>query len=261
MGRQLTLPSNRLCAAANNAAAPLFEGETDKLYAIDVGCDHAKLAIYLIQSGICSRVTACDINDGPVQKAKENISRRTLKGKPLSDYIDVVCTDGLSGLENLNANRIFILGMGGELIADILEKADFIKNDYNKGKIKFILQPMTSEDRLRVYLYTHGFDIIDEELCFDKGRIYTIMSVVYDGILRSEPQYVCMLGKHNIQKGTELFYKRLCRTVKIVERALNERLENGLESNELEELLSKLKAIKSDSEKQGCENIETGENQ
>ena len=107
MPRQLTLPSNRLCAAAEIAAASLYDGETKNLRAIDVGCDHAKLAIYLIQSGICSHVVACDINEGPVEVAKKNVSRRTFKDKPLSDYIDVVCTDGLEGLENTDANRIF----------------------------------------------------------------------------------------------------------------------------------------------------------
>ena len=157
MGRQLTLPSNRICAAAKIAAVSLYEDEKKPYTAIDVGCDHAKLAIYLVQSGICSHVTACDINEGPVNKAKENISRRTMQGKKLSEFIDVVCTDGLAGLENTDANRIFILGMGGELIANILNRANFYKLPEKHGKIKFVLQPMTSEDKLREYLYKNGF--------------------------------------------------------------------------------------------------------
>ena len=54
MGRELTLPSVRLTAAAELAAVAFFDGENGKgMSAIDVGCDHAKLAIYLVQSGIC----------------------------------------------------------------------------------------------------------------------------------------------------------------------------------------------------------------
>ena len=103
-------------------AAALLYADEKELVAVDVGCDHAKLAIYLVQSGICSHVTASDINEGPVNMAKENVSKRTLMGKPLSDYIDIVRTDGLAGLEDVGANRIFVLGMGGEVISGILDR-------------------------------------------------------------------------------------------------------------------------------------------
>ena len=243
MGRQLTLPSNRICAAAEIAAVSLYDGEIKPYVAIDVGCDHAKLAIYLVQSGVCSHVTACDINEGPVNKAKENISRRTLQGKPLSDYIDVVCTDGLCGLENTDANRIFILGMGGELIANILDRAKFYKEPEKKSKIKFILQPMTSEDKLREYLYAEGFKIVDEEMVLDKDRVYAVMSVVYDGKKRIGTPCEYLLGAHNITKNTQLFKRQLSRRIRIVKEALDSRKNNGMESAELEELLSELKKI------------------
>lgn len=246
MPRQLTLPSNRLCAAAEIAAASLYDGETKNLRAIDVGCDHAKLAIYLIQSGICSHVVACDINEGPVEGAKKNVSRRTFKDKPLSDYIDVVCTDGLEGLENTDANRIFILGMGGELISGILERASFIREEKNKGKIKFILQPMTSETDLRVYLYTNGFEITDEIMVLDKDRVYAVIQAVYDGEKRQGSKAEMLLGKHNIEKGTELFVRQLKRRIRITEKALMERENNGLESEDLSELLGQMKEIEAD---------------
>ena len=40
---------------------------------IDVGCDHALLDIYLLQNDETLVVTASDINEGPLQKALENI--------------------------------------------------------------------------------------------------------------------------------------------------------------------------------------------
>lgn len=243
MSRQLTLPSNRLCAAAEIAAVSLYDGETKELCAIDVGCDHAKLAIYLIQSGICTHVTASDINEGPVAKARENVSRRTLMGKPLSDYIDVVCTDGLSGLDEIQANRIFILGMGGELISGILERADFLRDEEHKGKVKLILQPMTSEDDLRVYLYTNGFEITDEIMVLDKDRVYAVISAVYDGRIRKGTKAEMLLGRHNIEKGGELFERQLKRRIRITEKAICDREKSGLESGELCELLNEMKQI------------------
>lgn len=247
MGRNITTPSARLMAAAGIAAVALYDGEdTKKLVAIDVGCDHAKLAIYLVQSGICKHVVASDINDGPVMRAKENISRRTLMGKPLSQYIDVVKNDGLSGFSEMGANRIFILGMGGEVISSILENAPFLKEEQNRGKIKFILQPMTSEDKLREYLLLNGYNILNEKLVMDKGRIYCIMSVCYDGIVRKYSPAELLLGKHNILSplDRELFKKSLERKIKIVNRAICERKENNLDCTEFESLLCEMMKIK-----------------
>ncbi len=244
MGRDITTPSTRLVAAARIAAASLYDGEdTDNLVAIDVGCDHAKLAIYLVQSGICQKVTASDINEGPVSKARENVSRRTLMGAPLSDYIDIVLTDGLTGLSDRNANRIFILGMGGEVISGILDRADFVRNDVNKGKIKFILQPMTSEDKLRKYLVENGFNIIDEEMVLDKERVYAVMSVCFDGIKREYTPAQLLLGKSNIEKGGELFCHQLDRRIRITEKAIADRKKAELDCSELEELLREMKDL------------------
>ncbi|MBQ7400354.1 MAG: SAM-dependent methyltransferase [Clostridia bacterium] len=245
MGRDITVPSVRLAAAAKIAAALLYDGEDlSDLTAIDVGCDHAKLAIYLVQSGICKHVTASDINDGPVEKARENVSRRTLMGKPLSDYIDVVLADGLSGLENRNANRIFILGMGGEVISGILDRATFIKKQDNKGKIKFILQPMTSEDKLRKYLLDNGYNILDEEMVLDKERVYAVMSVCFDGEKREYTPAELLLGKSNIEKGGELFVRQLERRIRITNKAISERKTADLDCTELEELLCEMMNIK-----------------
>lgn len=245
MGRDITVPSTRLAAAAKIAAAGLFDGEdTDNLIAIDVGCDHAKLAIYLVQSGICRHVTASDINEGPVERARENVSRRTLMGKPLSDYIDIVHTDGLSGLEDRKANRIFILGMGGEVISGILDRAEFVKNKENEGKIKFVLQPMTSEDRLREYLCENGYNILDEEMVLDKDRVYAVMSVCFDGVKREYTPAELLLGKSNIEKGGLLFARQIDRRIRITKKAINERKVAKLDCTELEELLFEMQKIK-----------------
>ncbi len=225
------------------AAACLYDGEKEKI-AVDVGCDHAKLAIYLVQSGICSHVTASDINEGPVNKARENVARRTLMGKPLSDYIDVVHTDGLSGLDKVGANRIFILGMGGEVISGILDRADFVRNDENKGRIKFVLQPMTSEDKLREYLLGNGYNILDEEMVLDKDRVYAVISAVYDGIKREYTPAEKLLGKININKGGELFRRQLDRRIRITVKAIADRKKAELDCTELEELLGEMQIIK-----------------
>ena len=245
MGRSITTPSTRLVAAARIAAASLYAGEnTDNLIAIDVGCDHAKLAIYLVQSRICRHVTASDINEGPVNAARENVSRRTMMGTPLSEYIDIVLTDGLAGLEDVGANRIFVLGMGGEVISGILDRASFLRNDENKGRIKFILQPMTSEDKLRLYLCENGYNILDEEMVEDKGRIYAVMSVCFDGVKREYSPAELLLGRKNIEKGTELFLRQLDRRIARTKQTIDERKSGGFDCMEFEELLKEMCNLK-----------------
>lgn len=243
MGRKLTEPSVRLTTAAQLAAVCLFDGETGKgLRAIDVGCDHAKLAIYLVQSGICESVLACDINSGPVEKARENVARRRLMEKPLSDYITVMQNDGLTGLESKPADRIFILGMGGELIADILEKSGFVKD--KTRKTAFVLQAMTSEYDLRKYLYSSGFNIVRETLVEDKGRIYSLLLCVYDGVCRSVSECSRIVGGYNIAHRGELYSKYLERKIRI-QLQLTEKLKKAeLDSSSAEKLLDELKSLR-----------------
>lgn len=242
MGRELTNPSVRLTAAAQLAAACLFNGENGKnLIAIDVGCDHAKLAIYLVQSGICKRVLASDVNDGPVQKAKANVSRRKMMGKSLSSFIEVVKNDGLCGFDDVPADRIFILGMGGELIADILEKSLFVKNP--ERKTAFVLQAMTSEYDLRKYLALNGFNIIKEQLVEDKGRIYSLILCVYDGIKRTFSEMSLLLGEYNINCGNEYFPQYLARKIRIQKKLVQQLASAGLDFGTQKELLDNLEAL------------------
>ena len=41
----------------------------------DIGCDHAYTAIYLLTNRISPYVVAMDINQGPLERAKENIEK------------------------------------------------------------------------------------------------------------------------------------------------------------------------------------------
>ena len=243
MGRDLTLPSVRLQAAAELAAVCLFDGENGRdLTAVDVGCDHAKLAIYLVQSGICKKVLACDINDGPVEKARENVARRKMRNMPLSDYITVKQNDGLKGLFNVETDRVFILGMGGELIADILESAGFVKDA--SRKTAYVLQAMTSEYDLRKYLYKSGFDIVKEQLVCDKGRIYSLILCIFDGVAREKSEAVLTLGEYNIANRNELFDTYIDRKIRIQTKLVSDIEKAKLDSDEPKKLLDELVKIK-----------------
>lgn len=140
----------------------------------DIGTDHAFLPIYLIREGIAEKVIACDIAEGPLSVANSNITKYGLK-----DKIELRLANGLDGLNPGECDQITILGMGGETIADIITAAPWVRSP----DITLILQPMSCDDRLRVYLYENGFEIKKEEAVESQGRVYTVMRVCFSGNL------------------------------------------------------------------------------
>lgn len=140
--------------------------------AADIGADHGKLAAALVLSGRAGRVIASDVNPGPLSKAKE-LSERL----GLSDRMEIRLTDGLAGLEDAGVDLIIIAGMGGELIASIIEAAPWVKDRY----VSLILQPMTTSPELRRYLYSAGFGIVREGAVLEDGKPYEVLTAVYSG--------------------------------------------------------------------------------
>ena len=68
--------SNRLKTVASLV---LEDNKTKSL--IDVGCDHALLDIYILQNNDNLKIVASDINKGPLDKAKENITKYSFLDK------------------------------------------------------------------------------------------------------------------------------------------------------------------------------------
>ena len=137
----------------------------------DIGTDHGYLPIALVQSGRVPYAIASDINPLPLQKARENIEMEGLSSK-----VELFLADGAQGLEG-KAEEIVIAGMGGELIADIVDKARFV---HTEG-FHMVLQPMTKIPFVRRYLWDNGFSVLCEKYVEDAGHFYTVLSVVFTG--------------------------------------------------------------------------------
>lgn len=136
----------------------------------DIGTDHAYVPIEAVKKGISTRAIASDINRGPIEKARDNVKRNNLHGK-------IECRLG-PGLSTINPGEVeggIIAGMGGNLIRDIIEKdlEVFKKMDF------LIAQPTQNPEIFRKYVYENGYEIIDEELCFDEGIYYEYIKIKY----------------------------------------------------------------------------------
>lgn len=134
----------------------------------DIGTDHASLPIYLVKKGSVKRAIASDINKGPIEIAEARISSNRLE-----DKIQTRLGSGLTILKQNEVNIIVIAGMGGMLIADIIEASIEVA----KSAEALILQPMLDSGRLRAYLMRNGFEITDEELAKEDRKLYEVIWV------------------------------------------------------------------------------------
>lgn len=199
----------------------------------DIGTDHGKLPIYLAQTNKIKKAVACDINEMPLSKAETNIKKYMLESK-----IDTFLTNGLIGVEKYSPTDVVIAGMGGELIAEILENSTV-----ERTNIKYILQPMTKEEVLRKYLYEKGYSITDEYLV-EEGKLYQIICAEYTGVKTIKSDAVYLLGEKNIEKSDKL----LNRLIEKVEKRLESKI-SGMQKAELnygkfQECLTEIHIIK-----------------
>lgn len=132
----------------------------------DIGTDHGYLPIYLIQNNITPRVIGMDVNKGPLGKALENITYYQV-----DNQIDLRLSDGLMQLHENEAQTITICGMGGKLIAKILENS----KDKIVSNQELILSPQSELQQFREFLFNNKFHIINEEMITDDGKFYVII--------------------------------------------------------------------------------------
>lgn len=151
----------------------------------DIGTDHGYLSIELKKSGIASLVIAADINPLPLKNAAENIKKSGVSG------IKLRLCDGLSGIDKNEVDTIIIAGIGGEVISGILEKSIEIA----KSEKRIILQPTTSPEFLREFLYSNGFCIKKEIPVFENGKLYSVMLVSTTPCLEKPEDYFYYIGK------------------------------------------------------------------
>lgn len=170
----------------------------------DIGTDHAYIPIYALLNGISPRAVASDIKLGPVARAAENIERFGLKSQ-----ISVRLGPGLSTISSGEAEVIVIAGMGGLLIADILDAA----RDIAKAAKLLILQPMTATPELRAYLAENRFSVKTEHLVAEEEKIYNIIEVQGDGS-SSYTEKELILGKDIDKTSPELYDEYASRLVK-----------------------------------------------
>ncbi len=153
----------------------------------DIGTDHAYLPTWLLLNGVINKAIAADINEGPLDRARE-----TAKKYHVENNVDFRLCDGLTDIQEGETDAIAIAGMGGDTIAHILGQAPWTKDP----RITLLLQPMTSQKDLRQWLFQNGYCIVREQIVREGEKLYTIL-LVRGGTMNELTQAELWAGKQS----------------------------------------------------------------
>ena len=155
--------SERLCR--------IFEQIPAGAAVCDVGTDHGYLPAALMQSGRACRVIATDIRQKPLESARKNLAEFGIQ------TVELRLCDGLAAVSLDEVDTVVIAGMGGEVIAGILDRARWLQD----RKYLLLLQAMTSAEALRLYLAKTGFEIQEESTLSENGKVYSVIKARFTG--------------------------------------------------------------------------------
>lgn len=169
----------------------------------DIGSDHAYLPCFAVLTGKAVFAIAGEVADGPFQSAQSQVELQAL-----SDKISVRKGDGLEVLLPGEVDTITIAGMGGTLIANILNAG----KEKLKNVKRLILQPNISAISIRIWLLENGWELIGEEILEEDGKIYEVLIAEQGEPLKpyvgKDRDSTLLMGPFLMEKHTEAFRKK-----------------------------------------------------
>ena len=195
----------------------------------DIGTDHGYLPIFLLKEGRIKAAYLSDVNRGPLSSAESNA-----RAEGLYEKCEFILTDGAAALSGKRITDYAICGMGGELIARIINDAPQL---YTEG-VRLILQPMTKQEHLRRFLLSNGFSVLAERFSFDSGKYYVTVVAEYTGETVEISESDAELGfdiPHTLDRVEYIGY--LEGKKRAAQKALNGKIKGGLDASDEEKLL------------------------
>lgn len=174
----------------------------------DVGTDHGYLPLFLVEENIATRVIASDVSAPSLAKLEAKIQNDMA--------IKTVVSDGLSHLKPNEAEVLTISGMGGVLIAELMDAHPQTTSAFQR----MILAPNNASEAVRQKIHDFGFSIVDESLIKDGKHYYEII-VADPGeeFYRSDWEY--QYGKILIDRGDIVLVEKLNRKCNVLIQVLS----------------------------------------
>ena len=165
----------------------------------DVGTDHGYIPVMLVKRGYKGNIIATDINEGPLNKAKQSLIEAGCE-----EAVELILCNGLDGCESEKIDTIIVAGMGGDTITGILDRAEWCARE----DIKLILQPVTKPEILRYWLVNNDFRIINEAQAEENGTVYQIICAVPGRDCRYKDSEL-FIGRYDLIKGSTYYEQML----------------------------------------------------
>ncbi len=198
----------------------------------DIGCDHAYLPIYLVKERIAPYVIACDINAGPIIRARENI-----EDVDLGENIEVRQGDGLSVISPGEVRSVVLAGMGGKLMMRILSEGADVLADVSE----IIMEPQSEVAPLRHFLQDAGYRIISENMVCEDGKFYPVIKAVH-GTMDWDKEIYFRYGKILLREENPVLHEFL-----LVEKQYCSELIRELSENEdIPHVFVRMEEVKTD---------------
>lgn len=190
---------------------------------VDVGCDHAYLALNLRDNGHKEIIYCVDNKVGPLNSAKQTIDEYQLKN----------CVTILSnGLEKVDGefDVVVMAGMGYHNVISII----------NERVKKAIIQVNTDVDKMRKWLVNNGFKIIDELVIYDH-KYYEILVVEKGKQILNDIEETC--GPINIKKNDKVFRDYLTYRINKFRTILSDLSKENEDYQEIEKKIKQLENV------------------
>ncbi|WP_324294034.1 tRNA (adenine(22)-N(1))-methyltransferase [Limosilactobacillus reuteri] len=203
----------------------------------DIGSDHAYLPAALVLDGKIDFAIAGEVVKGPYENAVHEIKDHQLEGRVIPRL-----ADGLAAIEPADkVDTITIAGMGGSLIASILEK------DKNKltGIKRLVLQPNVGESQLREWLMNNHYQIMTEKIIEEDNHIYEIIVAEPSVVPFRYSKYELDFGPFLLENKGPVFRKKwqeyLQREAHVIDQMQKAQQPPVKKINEINQFLSQVK--------------------
>ncbi|MDK8115677.1 tRNA (adenine(22)-N(1))-methyltransferase [Limosilactobacillus reuteri] len=203
----------------------------------DIGSDHAYLPAALVLDGKIDFAIAGEVVKGPYENAVHEIKDHQLEGQVIPRL-----ADGLAAIEPADkVDTITIAGMGGSLIASILEKG---KDKLTEIK-RLVLQPNVGESQLREWLMNNHYQIMTEKIIEEDNHIYEIIVAEPSVVPFRYSKYELDFGPFLLENKGPIFKKKwqeyLQREAHVIDQMQKAQQPPVKKINEINEFLSQVK--------------------
>lgn len=203
----------------------------------DIGSDHAYLPAALVLDGKIDFAIAGEVVKGPYENAVHEIKDHQLEGQVIPRL-----ADGLAAIEPADkVDTITIAGIGGSLIASILEKG---KDKLTEIK-RLVLQPNVGESQLREWLMNNHYQIMTEKIIEEDNHIYEIIVAEPSVVPFRYSKYELDFGPFLLENKGPIFKKKwqeyLQREAHVIDQMQKAQQPPVKKINEINQFLSQVK--------------------